>query len=71
MARPSSLSLVDRILGGCLEQELSERRAGGDSYAAIARWLFATHDLEVTGETVRQWCRGYGIEKPEPEAASA
>lgn len=62
MARTSSLHLVDRILDGRLAQELTERRAAGDSYNAIARWLAAEHDLEPTGETVRQWCITLGVE---------
>ena len=63
MARTSSQPLVDRLLQGRLEQELKDRRAAGDSYAAIARWFAAEHDLEITPETVRQWTRAYGIEK--------
>lgn len=68
MPRPSSQPLVDRILEGRLEQELTDRRTAGESYDAIARWFAATHDLEVTSETVRQWCLGFGIQKAEPKS---
>lgn len=63
------LPLVDRILGGRLREELTDRRLKGDSYATIARWLYEEHQVEAVGETVRRWCNELGIEKP--EAASA
>lgn len=71
MARPSSRSLVDRLLGGRLQEELTERRAAGDSYAVIARWFSADHDFDITPETVRQWCMSLGIEKAEPEGRAS
>lgn len=71
MARPSSLPLVDRLLDGALRTELEGRRAAGDSYAAISRWFLLDHDLTIAPETVRKWCGTLGIEKPEPEAATA
>lgn len=55
MAQPI-YPLVDRILGGTLPDELATRRTNGDSYATIARWLHADHDIVVTAETVRSWC---------------
>lgn len=55
MAQPI-YPLVDRILDGCLERELTERRERGDSFATIARWLHSEHDIAVTAETVRSWC---------------
>jgi hypothetical protein len=56
VARLSTFPLVDRILGGTLRTELEKRRAEGDSYDAIARWLATEHDIQVTDETVRGWC---------------
>jgi len=71
VARSSSLPLVDRILDGRLTQEMTERRANGDSYNAIARWLAVEHDLEPTGETVRQWCLALDVDKVGPEEKAA
>lgn len=48
--------LVDRILDGQLADELQRRRAAGDSYQTISRWLEREHDITVTTETVRKWC---------------
>lgn len=61
--RNSSIPLVDRILGGTLEAELSARRSNGDSYDSIARWLATEHDISTTSETVRMWCRSLGVER--------
>ena len=63
MPSTSSFPLVDRIVGGTLRGELARRRAAGESYAVIARWLAVEHQVDLTGETVRQWCRTLGIEK--------
>lgn len=47
--------LVDRILGGNLAKELSERRERGDSLIAIVHWLRDEHGITVSVETVRKW----------------
>lgn len=48
--------LVDRILGGKLDERLKAWRAEGLTYDGIARRLDAEHDIDVTSETVRKWC---------------
>lgn len=47
--------LVDRILGGNLAKELSERRERGDSLITIVHWLRDEHGITVSVETVRKW----------------
>lgn len=54
--------LVDRIMKGELATELAARRAAGDSYSTIARWLEAEHGVSVTNETVRKWCIAADVE---------
>lgn len=49
--------LVDRILGGKLDQTLAAWRTEGLSYEAIARRLASEHDISVTAETIRAWFR--------------
>lgn len=71
VARTATYPLIDRLLGGTLEARLREQREGGASFADISRNLFTEHDLTVSIDTVRRWCMDLGIEKPEPEAASA
>lgn len=68
MARSSSISLVDRILEGRLRDELTTRRATGESYGTICRWLFVDHEIDLTAETIRQWCLTLDVE---PKAATA
>ena len=48
--------LVNRMLRGRLPYELSRRRERGDSFVEIAFWLRSTHGIEVSYETIRQWC---------------
>jgi len=62
MGRTSGLPLVDRILDGKLEQILREKRAAGESYETIGRWLATEHDITATKDTVRRWCLGLSIE---------
>lgn len=53
--RPSTFPLVDRILDGHLEQFLTEHRARGLSYEAIARELYKQFDIDVSAKAVRRW----------------
>ena len=62
MARtPLLRALVDRALGDGLCDFLQSRRDAGDSYRTIAAQLSDDHKIDVTGETVRVWCRELGI----------
>lgn len=49
--------LVERILGGRLTDVLVGLRAEGMSHERIARHLGTVHDIQVSGEQVRVWCR--------------
>lgn len=60
---PTIRSFTDRILGGRLTEELVRRRAAGESFDTIARWLSADYDVHVSGETVRRWWVDPGTEK--------
>lgn len=67
--------LVDRTVDGGLETWLRTKRAGGLSLGSIARVLDREYEIEVTPETVRNWCLDYGIPTHRPgsepvEAAS-
>ena len=52
----------DKLLGGRLEANLRDWRGEGKSYDEIAR-LLAGMGIDVTSESVRRWCREYGIEE--------
>lgn len=55
MARQSRYDLADLALGGDLEHTLREARAKKVPYDDIALSL-RLRGVEVTGETIRQWC---------------
>lgn len=66
MARPSTFTLYDRLLGGDLEQRLRELRATGKSYMDIA--IALRPDVEVDPSTIRRWCESLGVTNPEQVA---
>ena len=47
--------MADRLTGGQLDKLLKEGREAGHSYATISRDLYASHGVEASPETVRQW----------------
>lgn len=68
MSRRPILDLVDRVLDGKLAAILTEGRARGDSYEAIARGLATQHDLAISAEQIRKWCRDLKIPSPKDAA---
>lgn len=48
---------IDRALGGRLVAILRRYRGDGLTYQQIALQLHIDHDVNVTAETVRKWCR--------------
>jgi hypothetical protein len=71
MAKQTLFPLIDKALGGTLEDRLRTLRTDEAlSYDDIARQL-ADHDIIVSGELVRSWCLELGIPKGEPDKAGA
>jgi hypothetical protein len=62
MPATNTFPLVDRILDGRLTQRLTEWRAEGLSFTAIALRLHDDHGIDVTHETVRRWLKGIEAE---------
>lgn len=62
MGRSPLLPMADRLLDGQLRTFLAERRGDGVSYELIARELDTAGIVQVTGETIRSWCRELEIE---------
>ena len=63
MARTRGFRDKDRIVGGKLETLLrSWRTVEGLSFESIARRLDRDYDVDVSGETVRTWCRTLGVD---------
>ena len=63
MPGTSSYALIDRLIGGTLEQRLRDQREAGLSFADIRLDLYAEHDVNVSTDTLRRWCNELGIEK--------
>lgn len=61
MARRPLFPLYDRILDGKLAALLTGWRAEGLSHEEITGRLRSDHEIVVTSETVRRWCRDLGI----------
>lgn len=68
MARQSRFDLADLILDGELEQILRAARLKNVSFDDIALNL-RLRGIEVTGETVRQWCIQRDVPAPERAAS--
>jgi hypothetical protein len=48
--------MADRMADGDLEAILRRLRSEGRTYDTVAHLLFADHGIEVTAQTVRNWC---------------
>lgn len=55
MARSPIRDLITRAVGGDLDGTLLALRAEGLTYEQIAFRIYAEHDIEVTGQTIRNW----------------
>jgi hypothetical protein len=64
----STRELADRLLGGNLRDRLVVEVSEGYSLQAIADGL-AIDGVDVSRETVRRWCKFYGLTKPGKETA--
>lgn len=53
----TKFDLVNKMLSGRLPSQLAMRRDRGDTFLDIAFWLRTVHGIEVSQETVRQWCQ--------------
>jgi hypothetical protein len=73
VARTTLKDLADRLIEGGLEKWLRKLKVDDrESLDSIARHLQHDHQIIVTAETVRLWCKDYGIptERPDPERAA-
>lgn len=56
--------MADELAGGNLAEILRQKRAERKSLTRISRELHALHRIDVTPQTVGNWCDTLGIEKP-------
>lgn len=57
--------LADRLTGGKLAKILRDKRGNGASLSAVSRHLAREFDLAISNQTIANWCKDLGIEKPE------
>ena len=69
MPRNDTFPLVDRLVPEGLTDYLTAARKAKDSHETIAFRLRDEHDIKVSADTVRQWCRRTGAD-PVTKAAS-
>lgn len=62
--------MADELAGGNLAAILREKRAERKSLTRIARELHALHRIDVTPQTVGNWCDLLDIQKPALASAS-
>ena len=61
MRKPSTqYRMADKLANGKLGEILTAGRMGGQSYDDIARRLYADHGIEVTRQTIANWCEMTG-----------
>lgn len=63
--------MADRLAGGNLEATLRAHRATGLPFEAISQRLFAEFKVEISGQTVRNWCAELGVPSPTPQPQDA
>lgn len=54
--RTAKYLLVEERLGRDLAELLTERRDSGVTFERIARELWSTTDVDITSQTVANWC---------------
>ena len=72
MGRRDTFPLVDRLVPGGLAGFLHAARHPNEkrSHEDIAIELLTEHDIKVSAETVRRWCRRVGADPSPTEGAA-
>lgn len=70
MPKSIQYRLAREKTGGRIDSIIRAERSKGLSYDEIARRLFAAHQVEISGNTLRTWARELGIEAEPQEVAS-
>lgn len=55
----NTYALINRVLGGHLQDLLSGWRTEGISYPEMAYKLRSEHDIAVSDETLRRWVKDF------------
>lgn len=69
MPRSDIFPLADRLVPGGLAEYLTAARAEGQSHENITFRLRDEHDIKVSTETVRKWCRRTGADSSPTDTA--
>lgn len=58
-----TLPLYDRLIPGGVEAFLADARGNGESFPAIVARLKTDFDIDISVQTVANWCRQFKITK--------
>lgn len=64
--RSLQFDLAQSRMRGNLGRWLQGRRTRNVSYDRIAVQLYESHDIAVTGPTIKAWCERLGVVDPNP-----
>jgi hypothetical protein len=59
--RSAQFRMAERLAGGDLSQKLATHFEASQSWEQVARDLYATYGITVTGQTLRRWAEQLGI----------
>lgn len=61
VVRTTQFRMAERLAGGELALKLAQMFDQSHSWEQVARDLYATYGIEVTGQTLRRWAEQLGI----------
>ncbi len=61
MVRSAQFRMAERLAGGDLAEKLAAQFAQTGSWEQVARDLYATYGITITGQTLRRWAEQLGI----------
>ena len=59
--RSAQFRMAERLAGGDLGSKLAEQFAISQSWEQVARDLYATYGITISGQTLRRWAEQLGI----------
>lgn len=61
VVRSAQFRMAERLAGGDLAPKLAEQFDRSQSWEQVARDLYATYGITITGQTLRRWAEQLGI----------
>jgi hypothetical protein len=61
VVKSAQFRMAERLAGGELAEKLGTQFAATGSWEQVARDLYATYGISITGQTLRRWAEQLGI----------